>query len=160
MLASDYAEVVETGPPEAGRAAARLAKHVEIALAQVGLSAPQYRVLILLGHGSAVASALAANLVVSPPSVTALVDGLVARGLVDRRSDTGDRRRVSHVLTDEGRRMLAEGDIAVSSRLDEVADFLPARDRAKAIAALRLWEDAMNAYLATKVRRREKITSG
>jgi long-chain acyl-CoA synthetase len=160
LSAHHRAEVTEKGRLEEGRAAARLAKHVEIALAQVGLSSPQYRVLILLGRGSAVASALAANLVVSPPSVTALVDGLVARGLVARRSDAGDRRRVSHVLTHEGQRMLAEADAAVSSRLEEVADFLPSRDRAKAIAALRLWENAMNAYLATKVHRGERATTG
>src|SRR6516225_8489704 len=94
--------------PVTGRAAARLAKHVEIALDHVGLSLPQYRVLIILKKGSTAASVLASNLVVSPPSVTALVDGLVTRGFVERVSVLGDRRRVEHVLTDRGRKVLAE----------------------------------------------------
>ncbi len=156
MSSTEGARRVGKDPSSQGRAAARLAKHVEVALGQVGLSSPQYRVLILLARGSAAASALAADLVVRPPSVTALVDGLVARGLVDRRSDAGDRRRVSQVLTEEGRRVLAQADAAVSARLEEVADFLPVRDRTKAIAALGLWEDAMNAYLAAKVERSER----
>jgi long-chain acyl-CoA synthetase len=135
-------------PVSLGRAAARLAKHVEIALSHDDLSLPQYRVLVLLGDGSAVASVLASKLAVSPPSVTAIVDGLVARGLVKRHSDGGDRRRVTHVLTDKGRRVLSEADAQTNARLETVAGHLPARDRERAVAGLRLWHDAMDAYLA------------
>ncbi len=135
-------------PVPLGRAAARLAKHVEIALGRSDLSLPQYRVLVLLGDGSAVASVLASKLAVSPPSVTAIVDGLVARALVKRRSDNGDRRRVTHELTDKGRRVLCEADAQASARLEAVADHLAARDRERAMAGLRLWHDAMDAYLA------------
>ena len=117
--------------PVTGRAAARLAKHVEIALDHVGLSLPQYRVLIILEKGSTAASALASNLVVSPPSVTALVDGLVTRGFVERVSVLGDRRRVEHVLTDQGRKALAEADAAVNGRLEDIAGYLPAGERSK-----------------------------
>ena len=62
----------------AARAVARLAKQVEVALAPLDLSLPQYRVLALLGDGSTASSVLARKLAVSPPSVTAVVDGLVA----------------------------------------------------------------------------------
>ena len=137
-------------PTITGRAAARLAKHTEIALTTLELSLPQYRVLVVLAQGSSAASALAVKLAVSPPSVTALVDGLVARGLVERRYDTGDRRRVAQVLTEAGHRVLAEADAAVAARLDDIAGYLPPRDQARAVAGLRLWHEAMDAYVEAK----------
>src|SRR6516225_7732286 len=143
--------------PVTGRAAARLAKHVEIALDHVGLSLPQYRVLIILKKGSTAASALASNLVVSPPSVTALVDGLVTRGFVERVSVVGDRRRVEHALTHKGRKALAEADAAVNGRLDEIAGYLPAGERSKVVTGLQLWLKAMDAYIESRVR--ERVTS-
>ena len=82
------------------RTAAWLAKQVEIGLATADLSPPQYRVLGLLDeHSSAVSSDLAERLAVRPPSVTAIIDGLVGRGLVERRNVAADRRQVDHVLT-------------------------------------------------------------
>jgi DNA-binding MarR family transcriptional regulator len=143
--------------PVTGRAAARLAKHVEIALDHVGLSLPQYRVLIILEKGSTAASALASNLVVSPPSVTALIDGLVMRDLVERVSVVGDRRRVEHMLTDKGRKALAEADAAVNARLEEIAGYLPAGERSKVVTGLQLWLKAMDAYIESRVR--EKVAS-
>ena len=131
-----------------GRAVARLAKHVEKALSHNDLSLPQYRVLVLLGDGSAVASALASKLAVSPPSVTAIVDGLVARGLVNRQNDGGDRRRVTHALTDKGRRLLSEADAGTDARLEAIAGHLAPRDRERAIEGLRLWPEAMDSYLS------------
>ena len=143
---------VEQAPAIWARAAARLAKHVEIALDDVELSLPQYRVLALLTAGSAAGSALASKLAVSPPSVTALVDGLVGRGLVERRPDPLDRRRVSHLLTDKGRRALSDADAAVDARLVDIAAHLEPRERARAIAGLQLWYAAMDAYREAKAR--------
>ena len=65
-----------------GRAIARLARQVEHGLAPVGLSLQQYRALALLAEGPAGSTRLAERLTVSPPSVTAVIDGLVARELV------------------------------------------------------------------------------
>ena len=134
-----------------GRIAARLAKHVEKALGPGDLSLPQYRVLALLAHGSAVASALASKLAVSPPSVTAIVDGLVARGLVQRQTDGGDRRRVTHVLTDKGRRVLSEADTEATARLEAIAGHLAPRERERAIEGLRLWPEAMDSYVSASL---------
>ena len=72
-----------------GRTAAWLAKQVELSLAEVDLSLSQYRILGLLDEGSAVSSALAERLAVRPPSVTAVIDGLVTRGLVARTARRG-----------------------------------------------------------------------
>jgi DNA-binding MarR family transcriptional regulator len=130
-----------------GRTAAWLAKQVELSLAEVDLSLSQYRMLGLLDEGSAVSSALAERLAVRPPSVTAVIDGLVTRGLVARRHAEDDRRRVSHELTDLGHRLLAEADTAVNNRLELLANRLPsARARDRAIEDLGLWQKAMTAH--------------
>ena len=89
---------------------------------------PQYRVLAILAGGSAAASGLAKSLDVRPPSVTALIDGLVARGLVDRRQEDSDRRRVALRITEEGTRLVAEADIAVNEQLAHIAG-VPAEQR-------------------------------
>ena len=96
-------------PPGAARALARLARHVEHTLASIDLSLPQYRALSLLGDGSTASSALAGRLAVSPPSVTAVIDGLVARGLVERQADPDDRRRLTLLLTPAGVKLLRGG---------------------------------------------------
>lgn len=128
-----------------GRAAARLARQVEIALAQVDLSLAQYRILILLDEGKVVASALADRLAVSRPSITAVVDGLVTRGLVVRNNDPDDRRRVGHDLTDEGRRLLGLADDTVDRRLGDIASLAGKTRAAHAFKGLASWREAMDA---------------
>ena len=135
----------------AGRVGARLARQVEVGLAQVDLSLSQYRTLMLLDEGTAAASALADYMAVSRPSVTAVVDGLVGRGLVERQHDDGDRRRVEHRLTDQGRQVLGAADAAVESRLHEIADHLPDEGQAAdAFAGLALWRAGLDAFRAAK----------
>jgi long-chain acyl-CoA synthetase len=138
-----------------GRAAAWLAKQVEIGLAPAELSAPQYRVLGLLDESPAVSSDLAERLAVRPPSVTAIVDGLVARGLVERRHVVADRRLVDHVLTDEGHRVLELADSAVAARLGEIAACLgdPAEQQ-PAFDGLLAWRRAFGAYRRSRMAQR------
>jgi long-chain acyl-CoA synthetase len=134
-------------PPGAARALARLARHVEHALDPLELSLPQYRVLSLLGDGSSASSALAARLAVSPPSVTAVVDGLVARGLVERQADPSDRRRLTLLLTTSGATLLRAAEAAVDARLGEVAEHLEdPSSAAAAIEALQQWNHALDAF--------------
>src|SRR5580704_4538381 len=129
-----------------GRVAAWLSKRVEVALSTVDLTLPQYRVLGILAEGSAAASGLAERLAVRRPSITAIVDGLVARGLVDRRQEDSDRRRVAVRLTDEGVHILAEADRAVDAYLESIACHLPDKDEATALRSLELWGRAMAAH--------------
>jgi long-chain acyl-CoA synthetase len=131
--------------PLPGRTVAWLAKSLDRALAELGLSLPQYRLLAFLSEGSAAATALAAHLAVSPPSLTALADGLVARGLVERRADVADRRRVAHVVTGEGLHALAAADEAVERQLTTLAQRLPPARRRRAVAGLNLWSQALTA---------------
>ena len=138
-------------PPGAARALARLARHVEHALDPLELSLPQYRVLSLLADGSTASSALAGRLAVSPPSVTAVVDGLVTRGLVERQADAGDRRRLTLLLTAAGGKLLRAAEIAVDARLGEVAEYLEdPSSAAAAIEALQQWNHALDAFREEK----------
>jgi long-chain acyl-CoA synthetase len=86
---------------------------------------------------------------VSRPSVTGVVDGLVARGLVERDHDVDDRRRVGHALTAEGRRVLAAADAEVERRLNEILSHRP-ESSAAAAAGLGPWEEALDAQRAAR----------
>ena len=128
-----------------GRVAAWLSKRVEVALGTVDLTLPQFRVLGILAEGSSAASGLADRLAVRRPSITAIVDGLVARGLVDRRQEDSDRRRVALRLTTEGEQILAAADKAVDEYLAALAGCLPSKEEAMALRSLELWGQAMAA---------------
>ncbi len=132
----------------AGRTVAWLSRQIEVGLAEVDLSMPQYRLLGLLGEGSAVSSAIAQRLAVRPPSVTAVVDGLVARGLVQRGHLEGDRRCVALTLTGAGRRTLLAGDEKVRQRLDALLSELAGRDVEQALGGLAAWRQSLRARAA------------
>jgi long-chain acyl-CoA synthetase len=127
----------------AAHAAARLAKQVELALDAVDLSLPQYRVMVFLVEGSAGASKLAGTLAVSRPTITVVVDGLVAKGFVERQGDDTDRRKVHHRLTPAGKRALERADVAVSERLAELAVHLDDDETKAAVEGLGLWGKAL-----------------
>ena len=146
--------VGERRPGSIAHAAAWLAKQVEIGVGVVDLSPSQYRTLIVLGNGSAVSSFLADRLDVRPPSVTAVIDGLVARGLVVRQQSEDDRRCVTHVLTDQGRRVLARADEALDDRLVTIASMLESDELStRAIDDLSLWRHALLEHHRSGVRR-------
>lgn len=134
------------------RVLARISRIVENALGDEDLSLSQYRLLAFLSQGDWAASALADRLDVSRPSITGLVDGLVKRGLVERRPDTDDRRRVDHVLTPAGRRALTAADQRADARIREVFAHLPADVAAEAHASLLRLGDALDARLQEKLR--------
>ena len=111
------------------------------------MSLPQYRVLGLLAEGVSIPSALADRLTVRRPTVTAVVDGLEIRGLVERSPGDHDKRRVTHTLTPKGQRLLAKANAAVDARLTDIAGSLddPALTD-QALDSLVLWRTAMRAY--------------
>lgn len=144
---SPTATAVDDDRRTLGRTAAWLAKQVELGLATVDLSLPQYRILGMLDERSAVSSDLAERLAVRPPTITAVVDGLVTRGLVERGTVEGDRRRVALVLTGEGQAVLTAADAAVDARLHELTDLLgdPVVTE-EAFRGLAGWRQALLAY--------------
>lgn len=133
------------------QAVARLTRVVEGAVAEVDLTPPQYRFLVFLSAGPSAASPLARGLAVSRPSLTALADGLVQRGLVERHPNADDRRQVDHTLTDAGRSALAVGDEAVQRRLGGLLSRLPPAQRRRACDGLELWLAALDAARAERL---------
>jgi long-chain acyl-CoA synthetase len=138
---------------EAARGAALLAKRVEIALGEVDLTPPQYRLLGLLEHGRSTATYAAERLAVSPPSVTAIVDGLVARGLVTREHVEGDRRRVAIHVTDAGLAALVKGDAAICAKLEQLALDSGSGDSSRAADALGWWYDTIQSDYTSRANR-------
>jgi long-chain acyl-CoA synthetase len=142
---------VEREPLTTGRIVAWLARQAEHALAEQDLSLPQFRVLILLAEGMALPSSMADSLDVRRPSVTAVVDGLVARGYVVREPDENDRRKVSHSLTDAGHRALEIADGLVEARLRSILGALDNEEQAAAATeGLERWGPALIAWRAKR----------
>ncbi len=144
---------------EGGRTVARLARYVELSLQPLELTVAQYRVLCALDSGAEASSSLAEKLAVSAPSVTTVVDGLVTRGFVDRRHDSGpDRRRVSISLTPEGRRLADAARVAVARRLSSILERLASEEAATAaVRGLGLWAAALD--LERDAARSERLSS-
>jgi DNA-binding MarR family transcriptional regulator len=130
-------------PGSYGRITAWLAKRVEVALATVDLTLPQYRVLGILKEAPNAATGLADRLAVRPPSVTNIIDGLVARGLVERKHEDSDRRRIALRITDQGVRTIEEADRTVDAYMTSIASCLPSKEEAMALRSLELWGQAL-----------------
>lgn len=107
------------------------------------LSLPQYRILGLLSLGDERASALAHRLAVSRPTVTALADSLVERGLIAREVDADDRRAVTLSITPAGRAAVEATGAALRGQLDGIIDRCADPDAVRAaIGQLTLAVDA------------------
>ena len=83
----------------------------------------QLRVLVILRDGGPTTmSALAASARVVPSSATGIVDNLVGRGLVVRKADQMDRRRIICQLSPEGQQIVnslwTQGRSQIESLLD------------------------------------------
>jgi DNA-binding MarR family transcriptional regulator len=126
-------------------ALARLARVAERALIRVELTLPQYRMLsVLTLANSTTPSRVAWMLAVKPATVTAVMDGLVAGGYVRREPDPTDRRKVTHVVTYDGRRMLEVANAEIRRDLGKLAEFLEPDQAEQAMAGLLLWTQALN----------------
>jgi DNA-binding MarR family transcriptional regulator len=134
-----------------GRSATRLARQIELSLLTAGLSVSQYRFLACLDEGTKEPSAMADSLVVTRPSVTAVADVLVTRGLVERQHADDDRRRVTHTLTTAGSEILAAADAAVEDRLDRILSYLADdSERGRTLDSLDLWRRALDGDRAVR----------
>lgn len=102
-----------------------------------GLTASQMVVLQLLGRsGELSAGAIAEAARISHATVTAILDKLEQRGLIARRRDPQDRRRVAVALTAEGRDALASAPNTLQTRFAARFEALAPWEQAAMIAAL------------------------
>jgi DNA-binding MarR family transcriptional regulator len=104
----------------------------------------QYRSLVVLAsRGPQGVAALAEAVAVTPPTASRLVDRLVRKGLVRRRTDRHDRRQVRIALSDAGRELI---DAVSARRRLEIAALLaaipPETQRSVATALAQLTESA------------------
>lgn len=91
-----------------------LAEHSEPALAPLGIGGRELAVLsVLAGGGSLSQHQAAQRLAIDRTTMVTLLDGLEAKGLVERRPDPADRRRNVVELTPDGRRVLDQATKAV-----------------------------------------------
>ena len=134
---------VEAISREAAHGAALLSKVLEVTLGELELSPSQYRLLVFLMDAPSAATSLADRLDVTRPSLTALVDGLVARGFVVREPDTQDRRRVTHQISEAGRDAVRRADDAIQQSLGRLISHLPNGERDTARTGLETWLTAI-----------------
>ena len=74
----------------------------------------------------------------TPPTMSILIDGLVARGLVSRQTDPEDRRRMTLSLTAPGRARLQSARAAAMAYLEDRLRQLPTSDLATITLAMRM----------------------
>jgi DNA-binding MarR family transcriptional regulator len=88
-------------------AARRIRTSADAALRQSGLSLSAYKLLRALEHADQSMREVSDVLQVSPRTVTDMIDGLEARGIVSRLAHPADRRVTLLHLTEDGHRQLA-----------------------------------------------------
>ncbi|HYV46586.1 MAG TPA: MarR family transcriptional regulator [Myxococcaceae bacterium] len=107
-----------------------------------GLSGPQLFVLQLLAdHPDQSVGALAERTLTHQSTVSTVVAPLIKKGLVSRRSDEADGRRVALNLTRAGQAVLQRSPTAPQAALIRALERLPGRTR-------RSLADGLNALLA------------
>jgi DNA-binding MarR family transcriptional regulator len=107
------------------RAQRDLTLRVGAALEEEGCALERWHVLSLLADGAGhPMTELAEAGLVSPPTLTRLIDGMVADNLVYRKADERDRRRVLVFATGRGRALHRRTIAGIERRRD---DILPPR---------------------------------
>ena len=129
---------------------ARLARLIE--RADTDLSLPQYRVLAMVGAGDERATRLANRLNLAKPTITAMVESLVERGLIRREEVAGDRRAVSLQITPAGEAALASAEAAMIQRVEPVLERLDVADREIVLCALESLQRSLDAGVTANLR--------
>ncbi|RVU39589.1 MarR family transcriptional regulator [Hwanghaeella grinnelliae] len=111
-----------------------------------GMTPAQLRVLQVVDEkGGATPKALANQMSVSQATVTALVDKLVARGMVERRSSEQDRRQINVVMTALGESTLEHAPDALQQRYVRAFEDLADWEQAQLVSSLERVADMLDA---------------
>lgn len=102
-----------------------------LASVETVVSMPQLRVLIMAGRAPQSMTSVAEDLGVHASNATRTCERLVQAGLLDRRIDENDRRRVVITLTSEGRSLVEQ---VMEHRRERLSEILAQMDPAAAAA--------------------------
>jgi MarR family 2-MHQ and catechol resistance regulon transcriptional repressor len=107
-------------------------------IVSLGLGLSDFAILeVLLNKGPCPVNDIGARVCLTSGSMTSAIDRLEKKALVERRTDTGDRRaRIVH-LTPEGRKLISCAFAAHSRTMDELGENLSEHERATAIRILK-----------------------
>lgn len=127
---------------DAVRALVRMARMLERAAGDLSLA--HYRVLAAVAGGDEQASRVARRLALGKPTISASVDALCQRGLLERADKSGDQRVTTLRLTPAGEQVLREAEAAMIQRLDSVLSRTPrGADAAATLARLTIGLDRL-----------------
>lgn len=99
-------------------------------LRPINITAVQYTALTVLRRRDGLSSAeLARNSFVTAQTMGEMIAALEKRGLVTRRTDPANKRRMLTSLTEEARRLLAEYDAQIGDLEDRMVADLSQRQR-------------------------------
>lgn len=107
------------------------------------LTLTQVRVLRRLAKQPRSLGRLGSDLALAPPSNTPLADRLAERGLIERRRDDEDRRRVLGTLTAEGRQLLTAIPFLEGTPIRTAVDRMTVTDRKRIAGAIRQFRAAV-----------------
>lgn len=103
------------------------------------LSVPQFRCLWYLSRETGASlSSVAEHVGLTLPSMSKMIDGLVARHLVDRGISTRDRRQVTLTLSPRGRATLRTARARAQAHLADMLGALSETERATVIRAMQV----------------------
>ncbi len=106
------------------------------------LTMPQVKTLYLLNEGPKRMREVAARLDVEMPSATTMIDRLLAKRLVERSQDPGDRRAVVCSLTPAGRDAVERFWALRMARVEALAATLSKKELEIVVPALKIMADA------------------
>lgn len=114
--------------------------------ASAQLTLTQVRALRRLAKEAKPLGQLGAELGLTPPSVTRLVDRLEERGLIERRRDGADRRRVVAAILPAGQKLIDTVPLFRSSTIFAAAERLSGAERQRIADALNAFTQVVRAF--------------
>jgi len=103
------------------------------------MSVPQFRTLAFVYRNEGASlSEVCDHVGLTLSTMSTLIDAMVDRGLVNRRTDSKDRRRMILTLNEPGRARFQSARAATLTYLEERLRELPASDRATITLAMRM----------------------
>jgi DNA-binding MarR family transcriptional regulator len=155
-----YARWVTESPPidpaaliEAVRAIARVSRVVNPAAGD--LSFADYRLMAIITSGEVRASRLAARLALGKPTISASVDSLCKRGLLERSSVPGDSRGTALSLTEDGVALFEQVEGRMARQLELLCERTP--NGAQVIESLGWLGDVLEAAVNDRLARAERL---